>query len=291
MPAKPVLRRRLSKWLLEKGFNVKASVAEFLAMFLFVLVCCGAATGVAGTPGWVQQVSLTFGFCITCLAYTVGHHSGAQINCAVTFALALHQQISPKQAAGNFLGQMLGSLAGAAFLALLVKPEADLTGGLGTNGVSSNYENWVALLAEMAMTFLLVYVVFESAVNPRTKDYRVNAPIAIGLAVYLAHSILIPVDGCSINPTRSFGPAVVATIRYSNDAEKVNSIWKDHWVFWLGPLVGAALAVAAYKGMQELDAEADVDSGIGEQPSDKSAASAVSTNMSSNAKSAWSNSE
>lgn len=266
--AGPKMERRLSKWNVEKAFDFRAVVAEFVAMFLFVLICCGAATGVAGTPGWVQQISLTFGFCITCLAYTVGHHSGAQINCAVTFALALAKQVTLKQALGNFAGQMLGSLAGAAYLALLIPAEADLTGGLGANTVSPRVENWMALLAEVAMTFLLVYVVMESAVNPRTKDYRINAPIAIGLAVYLAHSILIPVDGCSINPSRSFGPAVVASIRYSSDAEKVSGIWKDHWVFWLGPLAGAALAVAVYQMMRAMDPAVSVTSERSEKPVD-----------------------
>lgn len=246
------LESRVSKWRLKKSFEVRAVLAEFVAMFLFVLLCCGTATGVAGTPGWVQHVSLTFGFCITCLAYTIGHHSGANINCAVTFGLVLARQLSPTQALGNFAGQLLGSLTGAAYLALLVPPEADLTGGLATNAVSPRFQPWMALFGELAATFLLVYVVLEAAVNPRTKDYRINAPIAIGLAVYLAHSILIPVDGCSINPTRSFGPAVVASIRYGGDAEKVSGIWKDHWVFWLGPLLGSALAVCLYEVMQHL---------------------------------------
>lgn len=229
------------------GIDLRAAFAEFLAMMLFVLICCGSATGVAGTAGWVQQVSLTFGFCITCLAYTVGHHSGGQINCAVTFALVLAKQLPVMQGLVNFFCQMAGSLAGAALLALIVPSGSDRTGGLGANGVSSGYEPYQALFGEIFMTFLLVKVVFETAVNEASAPNRGNAAIAIGFAVYLAHTFLIPIDGCSINPTRSFGPAVVASIRHSDN---VDAIWQDHWVFWVGPLLGAALATGVYKMVQ-----------------------------------------
>merc|ERR1712032_1511957 len=102
---------------------------------------------------------------------------------------------------------------------------------------------WQALVGEIAGIFLLMYVVLETAVNPRSAANSVNAPIAIGFAVYLAHSVLIPIDGCSINPTRSIGSAVVATIRGCEDMEKA---WKFMWIAWVGPLAGAALAVAVY---------------------------------------------
>ena len=236
--------------------DVRAVAAEFLAMLLFVLICCGAATGVAGTPGWVQQVSLTFGFCITCLAYKIGHHSGGHINCAVTFGLVLAGQLDLLQGIGNFCAQLAGSLAGAALLALVVPPAADLTRGLGTNTVAPGYEPWQAMVGEICMTFLLVYVVLETAVNPKSAGNIVNAPIAIGFAVYLAHSFLIPIDGCSINPTRSFGPPVVASIRYPDN---MNKFWQDHWVFWVGPFLGSGLAVSVYKFMSARYSASDVD--------------------------------
>merc|ERR1719412_222781 len=86
-------------------------------MMLFVFICVGTATGVAGgtennppgQEGWVLQVALTFGLCITALAYTIGHRSGGQINCAVTFGLVIQGVVSPIQGAINFVFQMLGS--------------------------------------------------------------------------------------------------------------------------------------------------------------------------------------
>ena len=95
---------------------------------------------------------------------------------------------------------------------------------------------------------LLVLVVLETAVNSgavttQEQGKQNLAPIAIGLAVYLGHSFLIPVDGCSINPTRTIGPAIVATFR----VEDAGPIWSAMWVFWVGPCVGALLAVFVYE--------------------------------------------
>jgi glycerol uptake facilitator-like aquaporin len=139
---------------------------------------------------------------------------------------------------------MLGSLVGAALLLLATNGDSgdtltgrDFTGGLGSNGVNARYSLGNCFVGECIMTFLLVYVVFETAVNKKAVAEN-NAPIAIGLAVFLAHMSLIPQTGCSINPTRSFGPAVVA---YANGNENV---FDDHWLFWVAPLFGAALAVA-----------------------------------------------
>ncbi|KAH8046351.1 water channel [Aureococcus anophagefferens] len=107
----------------------------------------------------------------------------------------------------------------------MVKKESDLTGGLGSNGVGSGFSNSQALLGEIVMTFLLMYVVLETAVS-KTNNKGDFAPIAIGFAVYLGHVVLIPIDGCSINPTRSFGPAVVATVQ-----DRGSKHFEDFWVF------------------------------------------------------------
>jgi glycerol uptake facilitator-like aquaporin len=125
----------------------------------------------------------------------------------------------------------------------MVKKESDLTGGLGSNGVGSGFSNSQALLGEIVMTFVLMYVVLETAVS-KTNNKGDFAPIAIGFAVYLGHVVLIPIDGCSINPTRSFGPAVVATVQ-----DRGSKHFEDFWVFVLGPVIGALLAVAHFKAM------------------------------------------
>merc|ERR1712228_608929 len=108
-------------------------------------------------------------------------------------------------------------------------------------GNDASFKPHQALVGEIVCTFVLMYVVLETACNEKSGANRALAPLAIGLAVFLAHMILIPIDGCSINPTRTFGPAVVQSFRESK------GVWDDMWVFWLGPFLGSALAVLAYK--------------------------------------------
>lgn len=234
--------------------NLTASLAEFVAMTLFVFVGCGTACAVGcDEVAGKLQVALAFGLGITALAYTVGAHSGGQINCAVTFGLFLASQmgianiISAPQAAANFAAQMVGAVVGAGLVAAVFSEATDKTGGLGTNGLGEDVTVYGALVGEVVGTFLLVYVVLETAVNPKSTANRMNAPIAIGLAVFLAHCVLIPVDGCSINPTRTFGPAVAATVRYWSSAKKFHAIWSNMWIFWVGPFAGSALAVCCYR--------------------------------------------
>jgi len=223
-------------------------------MALFVFVGCGtaAAVGCADVAGKLE-VALAFGFGITVLAYTVGAHSGGQINCAVTFGLLIASQlgvanvISAPQAAANFAAQMVGAIAGGGLVAVVFSKETDQTKGLGSNALGEGVTTISAFVGEVLGTFLLMYVVLETAVNKMSLANRMTAPIAIGLAVFLAHGVLIEIDGCSINPTRSFGPALVASIRHSGDEKFLENIWSPMWIFWVGPLLGASLAVCCYK--------------------------------------------
>jgi len=232
-------------------FNMKASLAnvkvnavlaEYVAMMFFVISGCGSAMGVAKSPGWILQVSLTFGLAITVLGYAVGHYSGAHINCAVTFALCLVGQVNWCEAFYIFMAQLLGSISGALVLSCVCPPSKDLTGSLGSNEVSEGFSVAHALVGEFLMTLLLVFVVLETTVSPGTAASREMACVAIGLAVFLGHVVLIPVDGCSINPTRSFGPALVAKCTRG----KGRHTFRDMWIFWLGPLCGATAAVGVF---------------------------------------------
>jgi len=224
------------------AINVKGCIAEFVAMMLFVYVGCGSAAGGFRKledgnwdPASTCLIALQFGLAITVLAYATGHTSGGHINCAVTFALVLMGQVDPVNGACYFVAQMLGSICGAALLLGATAPGGDLTGGLGSNGLQNeNVTVANALITEALMTFLLVWVVAEVAVNKKSTAGNC-APIAIGLAVFLAHVVCIPITGCSINPTRSFGPALVS------------GTWNDHWIWWVGPLLGAGLAAVVSK--------------------------------------------
>jgi len=227
--------------------DLRAAAAEFLAMLLFVIIGCGVACAHgAGDASQRLVVAFAFGMGILVLAYTIGHHSGGQINCAVTFALVLGGKLPIIQGVVNLVAQLAGSMAGAGVLAAMFPCDADMTNGLGTNMIANDtrggkFDIVHAFIGEVAMTFLLCYVVYEVAVNPRGNTP--NAVIAIGFAVFLAHLVLLPIDGCSINPTRSTGPAIVSHLRDCPDPNKVHADGLNHlWVMWAGPLTGALLA-------------------------------------------------
>lgn len=217
--------------------NWHAAAAEFVAMLLYVMIGCGTAMGIANKTGyaWVLQVALAFGFAATTLTYAVGHISGGQINPAITFGLWCNGNLHWLQMLANLVAQLLGSLFGALVLCGIFPETKDQTRGLGCNGVGTGWTSANALVGEIMMTFLLMFVVLQI---PRAT--REIAVLAVGLAIFLAHSVLVPIDGCSINPARSFGPAVVAVMRYGKGD---NEFLRDMWIFWVGPLVGSALAV------------------------------------------------
>ena len=146
--------------------------------------------------------------------------------------------------AARQVGQLLGSTLGACLLAVVFPCSQDLTTNLGSNIVNPAYGPFRALVGEALGTLLLCYVVYETAVSPMASIGQ-NACIAIGFAVFLAHLLLLPITGCSINPTRSFGPALVATLRGCDNF--TTGGLRDLWVMWLGPLLGAAAAAALQK--------------------------------------------
>lgn len=225
--------------------DMKAVIAELIAMTLFVIIGCGTAcANGAGNASQRLVVALAFGMGILVLAYSVGHHSGGQINCAVTLSLVLGGQVPWYQGLANLLAQLLGSLLGAALLCAVFPCSQDMTGmTLGTNVINDNYGWGNVLVGEFLGTFILCFVVWETAVSPAASCGK-NACIAIGFAVFLAHVLLLPIDGCSINPTRSFGPALVSAIR--NCPGRVTKGLEDLWVMWVGPLLGGAAAAGLH---------------------------------------------
>mmetsp|Transcript_95608 Transcript_95608/g.252641 ORF Transcript_95608/g.252641 Transcript_95608/m.252641 type:complete len:413 (-) Transcript_95608:152-1390(-) len=239
--------------------DVKAVVAEFLTMAFFVFLGCGSAMGNdAGDASQRLMVAFTFGMSIMILAYSVAHHSGGHINCAVTLALVINGITPWYQGVLYLIAQLLGSLAGAGLLSAIYSCDADLTGGLGSNAVDlENFSSGQALLAEVIGTFLLVYVIFESAVTSNSSSGK-NACLVIGFAVFVVHLVLLPIDGCSINPARSFGPAIISAARKCGPADGL----RDLWIMWVGPAVGATLAAMIYMPFSQrvvLDNKSDDD--------------------------------
>jgi len=222
-------------------FDVKAGIAEFFASMLFVIIGCGAATDYgAATPLTKLILAFAFGMSIMCLAYATAHLSGGQINGAVTWSLVLGGELPVVQGVVNLLMQLAGSVVGAVILSQIVTCEMDATASLGSNVINKDYGVSHALFGEILGTFMLCLVVYEVAVSTAS-GAGPNACLAIGFAVFLAHLLLLPIDGCSINPTRSFGPAVVATYIRPCEATGTDPM-SDLWVMWLGPLIGGTIA-------------------------------------------------
>lgn len=213
----------------------KAALAEFMAMTVFIFVGCATAVTYAGSPVWGVMVPLVFGLTITLLVYATLHTSGGQINPAATLALALAGYLPIGQAIVNIIAQITGSVAGAALLFCLLPGAQNST--LGSNELSAGVAIGNAVTGEIVMTFLLVIVVLETAFHPHSRA-GVMAPLAIGFAVFVAHGALLPLDGCSINPARSFGVALLS------------GTWNHFWIFVVGPVVGAILAVPIHLALK-----------------------------------------
>jgi len=221
------------------NINFKAVLHEFVGMTLFVYIGCGVAcTGPTNT----LDIAFAFGMAIMVLVYAIGHTSGGQLNWAVTLGLVTSGDLEIFQGCANALAQLLGAVLGAT---LLMGTLPDGTSpGLGSNKVNrdAGYTAGAAFVAELIFSFMLVFVVFQTAVDQgaitgTNKESRpVLAPLAIGFQIFLAHLFLIPITGCSINPPRSFGPAFVATL----DGEK--DLFKDFWIFLVAPCLGGVLA-------------------------------------------------
>lgn len=180
------------------------------------------------TANFGITVALAFGMAIAVLVYTIAHVSGGQLNPAVTAGLFLTGKLGSVQTLANMIAQVIGSLLGAGLL-YATTPDAPGAGNLGANAVSPGFNNGQAFLGEMLMTCVLVFTVLMVATDAKAVAKNV-APLAIGFSVFLGHAVLIPIDGCSINPARSFGPAAVA------------GAWNNFWVYIVGPFTGALLA-------------------------------------------------
>ena len=221
----------------------RALIAEFIATLLFLYVTVATVIGHSKQGDACAGVGLlgiawAFGGMIFILVYCTAGISGGHINPAVTFGLFLVRKVSLIRAVAYMVAQCLGAICGVGLVKAFMKHAYNANGG-GANSVNAGYSKGTALGAEIIGTFVLVYTVFSATDpkrNARDSHVPVLAPLPIGFAVFMVHLATIPITGTGINPARSFGAAVIF------NREK---IWDDHWIFWVGPFVGA-LAAAAY---------------------------------------------
>lgn len=217
--------------------------AEFIGTLWLVLGGCGAAVLDAAFPGLgigFVGVALAFGLTVLTMAYAVGHVSGAHFNPAVTVGLWVGGRFSLRDVIPYVVAQVLGGIAGAGILYVIANGHAgfDMAGGFASNGYGTHspggYSMVACLVTEVAMTFGFLFVILGSTHGNAPRGF---APIAIGLCLTLIHLISIPVTNTSVNPARSLGPAVF------------EGGWalQQLWLFWVAPILGAALAGKVYR--------------------------------------------
>ena len=215
----------------------RATFAEFVATLLFVFLGAGSVviTGVLTdgelTTPRLLVIALAHGFAIALLAYATANISGGHINPAVTFAAWVTKNISTARALMFVLAQLVGAAAGALLLLAAIPDAADTN--LGAHALGSGVSVGTGLVMEIVVTFALVFVIFATAVDSGGMGNL--APLAIGLTVLVDHLLAVSITGASMNPARSFGPALVA------------GEWADHWIYWIAPLMGGALAGLVYQ--------------------------------------------
>lgn len=221
---------------------MKKLVAEFIGTLWLVLGGCGSAVLAAAFPELgigFAGVALAFGLTVVTMAYAIGHISGCHLNPAVSFGLWVGGRFETKELIPYIITQVLGAIAGAGILYLIVtgKPGFEI-GVFAANGFDEHspggYGFMSALLIEVVMTFMFLIIIMGATHHKAPKGF---AGLAIGLGLTLIHLISIPVTNTSVNPARSTSQAL-----FVGD-------WaiSQLWLFWLAPLLGAALAGLVYK--------------------------------------------
>ncbi len=227
----------------------KKCIAEFIGTMVLVICGCGiamvttnseatAALGVTGGNG--VAIALAFGLSIVAMAYSVGNVSGCHVNPAVSVAMLINKKLTVPEFVGYVVSQVLGAIVGALILFGIFGGDM----GLGTNIASSVGQGFAA---EVVLTFIFVFAI--CGVTSK-ESFGSVAGIVIGLTLVLVHLLGLPVTGTSVNPARSFGPALVAMLTGATGGADA---FAQVWVYILAPLIGGALAAIVYTFMTKED--------------------------------------
>ena len=213
--------------------NWRKYLAEFIGTFVLVFCGCGAAVAL-GCQGQLVNAAyigtaLAFGLSIVAMAYSIGNVSGCHVNPAVSLAMWIDGKLETKDLAGYIVAQCLGAIVAAAVLGSIV----GFGGSLGSNALY-NDDILISLTVEIVLTFIFVLAVMGATSKLGNSGM---AGLAIGLSLVLVHLVGIHFTGTSVNPARSFGPALFVG----------GEALKNVWVFIVAPLVGGALAAGCWK--------------------------------------------
>jgi aquaporin Z len=211
---------------------VQRGIAEFVGTFTLIFVGAGAIIATQG--GNLTAIGLAHGLAIGVMASAVGHISGGHFNPAITLGFLVTRRIEPRLAATYWFAQLVSAVLAAFMLSwLLPQSQVDAV-KLGAPLVGNGIGAGSAVVIEAVLTFFLVWVVFATAADPRG-TFASIAGLAIGLTITLDIYIGGVYTGAAMNPARAFGP------------DLVQNVWSDAWVWWVGPLVGGAIAALLYE--------------------------------------------
>lgn len=228
---------------------MKKQIAEFIGTFALVFIGCGAAViggmGTGATGIDVLGISFAFGLAIVAMAYGIGPVSGCHVNPAVSFGVYMAGRMTLSEMISYAIAQVLGAIAGAAVLYLILSGKAaGWNGGLGQNGWGAgylgNYNIVSALVFEAVATFLFLVCILGVTQKNNPTHIHGLAGLAIGLTLAAIHIVGINVTGVSVNPARSLGPALVGIVTNPDALGQV-------WLFIVAPLAGAAAAGLLFK--------------------------------------------
>jgi len=225
----------------------KRAFAELIGTFWLVFGGCGAAVISAAFPNvgiGLLGVALAFGLTVLTMAFAIGHISGCHLNPAVSVGLVVGKRFPISDLPAYIIAQVVGGILGAGVLYVIASGKAgfSLAGGLASNGYGihspGEYSLTACLVAEVVLTMMFLIIILGATDRRAPQGF---APIAIGLGLTLIHLIGIPVTNLSVNPARSTGPAVFV------------GGWalEQLWLFWVAPIVGAAIAGVLYSAFAE----------------------------------------
>ncbi len=211
--------------------------AELIGTFVLVLFGTGSAV-ISQEHIGVLGIAIAFGLAVLAMVYAIGPISGCHINPAITIAMLVAGKISTKDTVGYIIAQVIGAIIASSLLLVIAKGLPDYTGRLGANGYGEQsifkYSMQSAMIIEVVFTFVFLIVIFGSTAKSAAPGF---AGIAIGLTLTMIHLVGIPIDGTSVNPARSLGPAVIL----GGDA------LAQVWVFIVFPIIGGILAAVVWK--------------------------------------------
>ncbi len=236
---------------------MKKFTAELLGTFSLVLFGCGAAvvSGIStnGPAGiGLLGISFAFGLAVVAMAYSIGGITGCHINPAITIAMLVAGKIKVNDALTYIVAQFIGATLGAGVLYLIQSGVPGFAMGewaLGANGWGTGYlgayNTASAFITEAILTFIFLFVIFATTSKLGSSTM---AGLAIGITLVLIHLVAIPITGTSVNPARSFGPAIFA------GGKALNQLW----LFIIAPVAGAVAAAVLWKFVFEKDGEATI---------------------------------